>query len=70
MEVKALGPLTRDGLVWPDWMPQAGSTHVAMESTGEYWEPADNLTGDCRPASFPRSSSGRDGIGRAIAPKN
>jgi hypothetical protein len=57
MEVKALGPLTRDGLAWSDWMPQAGIMHVAMESAGEYWEPVDNLIGSCRPASSPRTAA-------------
>src|SRR5262249_56879030 len=26
-----------------DWLAAAGITHVAMESTGEYWQPVYNL---------------------------
>ena len=26
-----------------DWLAEAGITHVAMESTGEYWRPVYNL---------------------------
>ena len=26
-----------------DWLTEAGITHVAMESTGEYWHPVSNL---------------------------
>jgi hypothetical protein len=55
-------PAERDGLAWSDWMPQAGIMTVAMESTGEYWELVDNLSGGCRPASFPQSSSGGGGV--------
>ena len=43
--MKALSPLRRDGLAWSDWMSQAGIMPVAVESTGEYWEPVDNLGG-------------------------
>jgi transposase len=43
MEVKEFGTLTRDLLAWSDWLSEAGATHVAMESTGEYWKPVSNL---------------------------
>jgi transposase len=43
MEVKAFGTLTRDLLALSDWLAAAGITHVAMESTGEYWRPVYNL---------------------------
>jgi transposase len=43
MEVKEFGPLTRDLLALADWLAEAGITHVAMESTGEYWKPVYNI---------------------------
>jgi transposase len=43
MEVKEFGTLTRDLLALSDWLTEAGVTHVAMESTGEYWKPVYNL---------------------------
>jgi transposase len=43
MEVQEVGTLTRDLLALSDWLSEAGVTHVAMESTGEYWKPVYNL---------------------------
>ncbi len=43
MEVRAFGTLTRDLLALSDWLRAVGMTHVAMESTGEYWKPIDHL---------------------------
>jgi transposase len=43
MEVQEFGTLTRDLLALSDWLSEAGVTYVAMESTGEYWTPVDNL---------------------------
>jgi transposase len=43
MEVREFGTLTRDLLALSDWWTEAGITHVAMESTGEYWKPVYNL---------------------------
>lgn len=43
MEVQEFGTLTRDLLALSDWLTEAGITHVAMESTGEYWKPVYNL---------------------------
>ena len=43
MEVREFGTLTRDLLALSDWLTEAGITHVAMESTGEYWKPVYNL---------------------------
>jgi transposase len=31
-------PLTRDLLRLSDWLAQANITHIAMESTGDYWK--------------------------------
>ena len=42
-EVKEFGTLTRDLLALSDWSAAVGITHVAMESTGEYWRPVYNL---------------------------
>jgi len=47
-EVREFGTLTRDLLALCDWLAEAGITHVAMESTGEYWKPIFNiLEGTC-----------------------
>jgi transposase len=43
VEVKEFGTLTCDLLALSDWLAEAGITHVAMESTGEYWRPVYNL---------------------------
>jgi transposase len=43
MEVKDFGTMTRDLLALADWLAAVGITHVAMESTGEYWRPVYNL---------------------------
>jgi transposase len=39
MEVKEFGTMTVDLLALSDWLAVVGITHVAMESTGEYWQP-------------------------------
>src|SRR2546427_10509670 len=40
--------MTQDLLAVLDWLPAAGCTHVAMESTGVYWRPVYNLLeGQC-----------------------
>jgi transposase len=46
MELKTFGTMTRDLLVLADWLTEASITHVAMESTGEYWKPVYNLLED------------------------
>jgi transposase len=38
--------MTCDLLVLVDWLTEASITHVAMESTGEYWKPVYNLLED------------------------
>src|SRR4029434_6943166 len=35
--------MTRELLAFSDWLQAAGCTHVAMESTGEYWKPVFNI---------------------------
>jgi hypothetical protein len=50
MAVKELGTLTRDVLALADWLSKAGVPHVAMESTGEYWNRSTTcwqVTGRC-----------------------
>jgi transposase len=42
-ELRTFGTMTRDLLVLADWLTEASITHVAMESTGEYWKPVFNL---------------------------
>jgi transposase len=43
MELQEFGTMTRDLLALADWLAAVGITHVAMESTGEYWRPVYNL---------------------------
>ena len=42
-EIRTFGTTTRDLLALADWLTSKGVTHVAMESTGEYWKPVYNL---------------------------
>jgi len=46
MELRTCGTMTRDLLSLADWLTEANITHVAMESTGEYWKPVSNLLED------------------------
>jgi transposase len=43
MELQELGTMTLDLLALSDWLAAVGVTHVAMESTGEYWKPVYNI---------------------------
>jgi transposase len=42
-EIRTFGTMTSDLLALSDWLSGHGCTHVAMESTGEYWKPVFNL---------------------------
>jgi len=42
-EVRTFGTMTCDLLQPVDWLGEWEVTHVAMESTGEYWKPVYNL---------------------------
>jgi transposase len=42
-EVRTFGTMTEELLTLGDWLTAAGCTHVAMESTGVYWQPIYNL---------------------------
>ena len=42
-EVRTFGTTTGELLRLLDWLREGGCTHVAMESTGEYWKPVYNL---------------------------
>ncbi len=42
-EVRTFGTMTADLLGLSDWLLSFGVTHVAMESTGEYWKPLYNI---------------------------
>ena len=47
-ELRTFGTTTADLLALADWLRAAGCTHVAMESTGVFWKPVDNLLeGQC-----------------------
>lgn len=42
-EVRTFGTTTRELLRLVEWLAAAGCTHVAIESTGVYWQPVYNL---------------------------
>jgi transposase len=42
-ETRTFETMTADLLQLSDWLMQHGVTHVAMESTGEYWKPVYNI---------------------------
>lgn len=42
-ETRTFGTMTCDLLALSDWLLTCGCTHVAMESTGEYWKPIFNI---------------------------
>jgi transposase len=42
-DLQTFGTMTRELLALADWLAEAGITHIAMESTGEYWKPVYNL---------------------------
>jgi transposase len=42
-ETRSFGTMTADLLAMSDWLMGQGVTHVAMESTGEYWKPVYNI---------------------------
>jgi transposase len=42
-QTRTFSTMTADILAMVDWLTQAGCTHVAMESTGVYWQPIYNL---------------------------
>src|SRR5215470_3335562 len=42
-ELRTFGTMTLALLALADWLTEASITHVAMESTGEYWTPVYNL---------------------------
>ena len=43
MELRDFGTMTSELHALSDWLTAGGLTHVAMESTGEYWKPVFNL---------------------------
>ena len=44
--VRTFGTMTAALLAVADWLAAAGVTHVAMASTGVYWQPIDNILDD------------------------
>ena len=42
-ETRTFSTMTADILELLDWLTAQGCTHIAMESTGEYWKPVYNL---------------------------
>jgi transposase len=45
-EQRTFGTMTAELLALSDWLLGLGVTHVAMESTGEYWKPVFNILED------------------------
>ena len=45
-ERQTFATMTRDLLALADWLQERGLTHVALESTGEYWKPVYNILED------------------------
>ena len=48
--IQAFGTMTDDIVALGDWLAAQQVTHVAMESTGVYWQPLWNLLDALRPA--------------------
>jgi transposase len=47
-EIRTFGTMTVDLLALSDWLLACGCTHIAIESTGDYWKPVFNiLEGTC-----------------------
>ncbi len=44
--VSTFGTMTADLLALADWLGTFGVTHIAMESTGVYWQPVHNVLED------------------------
>ncbi len=42
-ETRTFSTMTQDLLLLSDWLSQHGVTHVALESTGEFWKPIYNI---------------------------
>ncbi len=42
-EIKTFATMTKDLLALSDWLTERECTHIAMESTGEYWRPVFNI---------------------------
>ncbi len=42
-ETRTFGTMTAELLMLADWLLAYGCTHVAMESTGDYWKPVFNM---------------------------
>jgi transposase len=42
-ETRTFGTMTADLLALADWLLVCGCTHVAVESTGDYWKPVFNM---------------------------
>ncbi len=64
IEVQACGTLTRDLWAVSDWLTEAGITPVAMESTGEDWQPVDNLLEGTCTVCLVTAAHGKNGPGR------
>jgi transposase len=43
IEIRTFGTMTADLLALSDWLTSKQITHIAMESTGEFWKPIYNL---------------------------
>jgi transposase IS116/IS110/IS902 family protein len=68
-ETRHWGTMTRDLQAMADWMAAQGVTDVAMESTGVYWKPMENLASWAGICPGNEVSAGKRGR-RRIAPGN
>ena len=66
IEGRECGPLTIDLWALSDWVAAVGSTHVAMERTGESWKPVSNLLKDTYLSTLYHRQAARRGKKRAI----
>jgi len=67
LELQDFGTMTADLLVLSDWLAAAGVTHVAMESTGEYWKPVFNILEESFTVFLVNASHGKQVPGRQTA---
>jgi transposase len=67
-ELRTFGTMTIELLALADWLVEAGVTHIAMESTGEYWKPVYNLLEGLVTIFLVNASHGKNVPGRKTDP--
>jgi transposase len=66
--LQTFGTMTHELLALADWRVEAGVTQVAMESTGEYWQPVSNLLEGMVTIFLVNASHGNNVSGRKTDP--